>query len=172
MAIDIILTIVMVICFITDVREEKIYNKVVLPSILIVLILNSWFYGFDGFKLSALGIITGLAILLIPYLLGGMGAGDVKLLAFIGAAKGVAFVINSAIYMALIGGAVSLAILIFNKQAVGFMKSIFYWVVSSFYKVKREIDFSNSGKKNKFPYGTAIVTGALICLLFKEAWII
>jgi prepilin peptidase CpaA len=172
MAIDIILAVVLGICFITDIRGQKIYNKIILPSILIVMILNSWFYGFDGFKLSSLGFLIGMAILLIPYLLGGMGAGDVKLLAFIGAAKGVAFVINSAIYMALIGGVISLAILIFNKQAVGFIKSIFSWIVSLFYKVQRAIDFSNSSAKNKFPYGTAIVAGALVCLLFKEAWII
>lgn len=172
MVIDIIFIIVLAICFVTDVREQKIYNKIVLPSIIIVFILNSIFYGIEGFKISSLGFLAGFGILFIPYLLGGMGAGDVKLLAFIGAAKGVAFVINSAIYMALIGGVISLVILIFNKQAVGFIKSIFSWLVSLFYKVRREIDFSNSGTKNKFPYGTAIVAGALICQFFKEAWII
>lgn len=172
MLIDIIFIIVLAVCFITDCREQKIYNIVVLPSIVIVLILNIFTYGFDGFKLSSLGFLTGLSILLIPYFLGGMGAGDVKLLAFVGAAKGVAFVFNSAIYMAIVGGVISLAILIYNKQAIGFFKSIFSWMFSFLYKVKRKIEFSNSGVSNKFPYGTAIVAGALICLFFKEAWII
>ncbi len=104
MLIDIIFLIVLVICFVTDIREQKIYNKVVLPSILIVLILNILYYGFEGMKLSFFGFLAGLGILIIPYLFGGMGAGDVKLLAFVGAAKGVAFVINSAIYMAIVGG--------------------------------------------------------------------
>lgn len=172
MVIDIILIVVMVICFITDVREQKIYNKIVIPSILIVLIINSWVYGFDGFKLSSLGFLTGMAILLIPYLLGGMGAGDVKLLAFVGAAKGVTFAINSAIYMALIGGLISLIVLIFNKQAISFFKSVIFWIISRIYNVRRKIEFSNSGKSSKFPYGTAIVAGAMICLFFKEALII
>jgi prepilin peptidase CpaA len=172
MLIDVIFLIVLVICFITDVREQKIYNKIVLPSILIMLVLNSWYYGFIGFKLSSLGFLTGIGILIIPYLFGGMGAGDVKLLAFIGAAKGVTFVINSAIYMAVFGGIVALAILVFNKQAVGFFKSVFSWIVSLFYKVRRDIEFSNSGGKNKFPYGIAIVAGALICQFFKGAWIL
>lgn len=172
MLIDVIFLIVLVVCFITDCREQKIYNKIVLPSILIVLILNSWYYGFYGFELSSLGFLTGIGILIIPYLFGGMGAGDVKLLAFIGAAKGVTFVINSAIFMAVIGGIVALAILIFNKQAVGFFKSVLSLIVSFFYKVRRDIDFSNSGGKNKFPYGIAIVAGALICQFFKGAWIL
>ena len=63
-----------------------------------------------------------------------MGAGDVKLFAFVGAAKGVAFVVNSAIYMALVGGLISLIILIFNKQVSVFFKSLFSWIVSYFIK--------------------------------------
>lgn len=172
MLINAVFMTVLVICFVTDVREQKIYNKIVLPSTLMVLILNSWMYGFDGFKLSLFGFIAGLAILLIPYLFGGMGAGDVKLLAFIGAAKGVTFVVNSALYMAIVGGVVALAILVFNKQAASFIKNVFSWIISLFYKVRREIDFSNNVGKNKFPYGTAIVTGALICHFFKGAWLI
>jgi prepilin peptidase CpaA len=172
MLIDAIFLIVMAVCFITDCREQKIYNIVVLPSIFIVIILNSLFYGFDGFVLSVGGFLTGLGILLIPYLLGGMGAGDVKLLALVGAAKGVSFVVNSAIYMALVGGVISLAILIYNKQVIGFFKSIFSWMISFVYQVRRKVEFSNSEVNNKFPYGTAIVAGALICQLFKGAWII
>ena len=82
------------------------------------MILNILYYGFEGLKLSFLGFLAGLGILIIPYLFGGMGAGDVKLLAFVGAAKGVTFVVNSAIYMAFVGGVISLVILILNKQAV------------------------------------------------------
>ena len=172
MLIDVIFLIVMAVCFITDCREQKIYNIVVLPSIFLVIVLNSWFYGFDGFILSVAGFLTGLGILLIPYLLGGMGAGYVKLLAFVGATKGVMFVFNSAIYMALIGGLISLMILIFNRQVMSFFQSLFSWLFSLSYRVKRKIEFSKSGTIKKFPYGTAIIMGALVCLLFKEAWII
>ena len=38
-----------------------------------------------GFLFSGKGLLVGFLILLIPYLLGGMGAGDVKLMAAIGA---------------------------------------------------------------------------------------
>lgn len=172
MLIDLVLVMVLTVCFITDVRQQKIYNIVVMPSILAVLVLNIWCSGFAGLELSSFGFLTGLGILLIPYLLGGIGAGDVKLLAFVGAAKGVFFVLNAAIYMALVGGVVALIIMIFHKQALEFLKSIFFWLFSRLLGVKRKFEISNSGIKNKFPYGTAIVAGALICLLFKGAWII
>jgi len=172
MFIDVLLLIVLAICFFTDCREQKIYNIVVLPSIIAVFIINILMFGFDGFKLSSLGFLTGFGILLIPYVLGGMGAGDVKLLAFIGAAKGIAFVLNSAIYMAIVGGVISIGILIFNKHLVVFIKLIISWITSLLYNTGRKIELSNTGAKNKFPYGIAIVAGALISLFFKGAWIL
>lgn len=172
MIIDVIFLTVLAVCFITDILQQKIYNIVVLPSILTVLFFHIYFSGLQGLKLSSLGFLTGLCILLIPYFLGGMGAGDVKLLAFIGAAKGTVFVLNTAIYMALIGGIISIAILIINKQIINFFKSIFSYIFSFVFGIRRKIELNNSGFSNKFPYGTAIVLGALVCLLFKEVWII
>ncbi|MBW2186737.1 MAG: prepilin peptidase [Deltaproteobacteria bacterium] len=44
--------------------------------------------GFSGFTTSVAGLVTGLLLLIIPYLMGGMGAGDVKALAALGALLG------------------------------------------------------------------------------------
>ncbi|MEQ8156622.1 MAG: prepilin peptidase [Clostridiaceae bacterium] len=172
MLFDILLVVVLVICFVTDFKRQKIYNAVIFPSLVTAYVLNIFFSGFNGFKFSLLGFFTGLCILLIPYLLGGMGAGDVKLLSFIGALKGSFFVLNTAVYMALIGGVIALMIIMFRKDSIKFIKSIFLWLFSFFSGVKYTIDFSTSGFSQKYPYGTAIVLGAFICLLFKGAWII
>jgi prepilin peptidase CpaA len=173
MLFDIVLSIILVVCFITDFRQQKIYNIVIYPSICIALIMNIVFSGLEGLKFSLLGLATGFAILLIPYLLGGMGAGDVKLLSFIGAIKGSVFVLNSAVYMALLGGMISLVLIISNKQTKSFFKSFASWIASIFRGLSYKIEFSSSGFSSvKFPYGTAIVLGAFICLFFKGAWII
>lgn len=172
MLINIVLVLVLVICFVTDFKQQKIYNFVMFPSLITAFILNLCFNGFAGLKLSLLGFVTGLCILLIPYLLGGMGAGDVKLLTFIGVLKGSVFVLNTAIYMALIGGVIALIIIIFQKQTVKFFKTFFLWLFSFFSGIRYKLEFENSGLSKKYPYGTAIVLGALICLLFKGAWII
>lgn len=172
MFIDFILAIVLIICFITDLKKQKIYNKVIFPSLGAAVILNIWFSGFAGLKLSLLGFATGLCILLIPYFLGGMGAGDVKLLSLIGAVKGSLFVLNTAIYMAFIGGAVAIVVIIFQKQTISFIKALFSWIASFVCGVKYKLKLPTSYFHKRYPYGIAIVGGAMICLLFKGAWII
>lgn len=172
MLIDIVFVSVLAICFVTDFKQQKIYNVIIFPSIVTAFTLNLWFNGFTGLKFSLLGFVTGLSILMIPYLLGGMGAGDVKLLSFIGILKGSVFVLNTAIYMALIGGAIAIIIILLQKQTIKFFKTFFLWLFSFFYGVRYKLEFSTSSLSKKYPYGTAIVLGALICLLFKGAWII
>lgn len=172
MILDIIFILVLIICFITDLKQQKIYNKIIFPSLALAVILNICNNGFTGLKASLVGFIIGLFILLIPYLLGGMGAGDVKLLSLIGAFKGSFFVLNTTIYMALIGGIVALLIIIFQKQTINLIKSLFLWLYSLLSGVKYKFQFPTSYFSKKYPYGTAIITGALICIFFKGAWII
>jgi prepilin peptidase CpaA len=172
MLIDMVLVLVLVICFITDFKHQKIYNVVVFPSIGIAFMLNILLSGFSGLLVSLLGLITGLVILMIPYVLGAMGAGDVKLLSLIGAFKGSIFVLNTSVYMALTGGIIALIIIMFRKQTISFFKTFFLWLFYFFSGVKYKIEFPASSFSKKYPYGTAIVLGALICLLFEGAWII
>ena len=89
------------------------------------LFITIYTSGFEGFLFSGKGFLVGLGLLMIPYLLGGMGAGDVKLMAAIGALMGTSFVFYSFIYTALIGGLIAL-LLIFKKR--GFMNSIKYFI--------------------------------------------
>lgn len=172
MLLDIILILVLSICFVTDLKERKIYNKVIFPALFITVALQFAYSGLGGIKLSLLGFIIGLSILLIPFLLGGMGAGDVKLLALIGAIKGGAFVLNTAIYMALLGGAIAILVIIFQKQTIILIKMIFLWIFSQFSGITYKLEFPTSFFSKKYPYGVAIVGGAIICFLCEGAWII
>lgn len=172
MILNIILIVILSICFITDITVQKIYNKVIFPSLAAAFIFNTIFYGYSGLKLSVVGFATGLCILLIPYFLGGIGAGDVKLLSLIGAIKGSTFVLNTAIYMALIGGIIAIIIILLHKETKNFIKTLFFWIVSFFHGTRYKLEFSTTVLLKKYPYGTAITAGAAICLIFKGAWII
>ncbi len=172
MILDIILISILIICFLTDLKYQKIYNKIIYPTLLTVIVIQIISSGFSGFKTSILGFIVGLSILLIPYFLGGIGAGDVKLLALIGATKGSIFVLNTALYMALIGGIIALLIIVYKKELKNFFKTIVTWISSLFNGVKYKIEQPTSSLTQKYPYGIAIVGGALICFFFKGAWII
>lgn len=172
MIFDTILVLVLIICFITDLKEQKIYNKVIFPALFGAISLHFILNGFDGLKLSLLGLLIGFVMLLIPYFLGGIGAGDVKLLALIGAVKGGFFVVNTAIYMAMIGGVIALVIILIHKETISFFKGIILWGRALFYGTKYKLELPTSAFLRKYPYGVAIVGGALICLFFRRAWIV
>ena len=84
----IILVAVVVISAVSDVWKGKIYNVVTYPAIVIGFGLQLAQHGFAGLMSS----LEGLAICVLPtlplLLLGGLGGGDVKLLAVVGIVAG------------------------------------------------------------------------------------
>ena len=159
---NVLLIILLVICVITDIRERKIYNVVLLPFLVTSWLIHTIVAGLPGLSETLLGTATGFGILLIPYLLGGMGAGDVKLLAVIGALKGTWFVLFAALNMAIAGGVMALIIIVCRK---GIRKRIFH-VASFFHSLRHGIGLpliSNPELlKTTYPYGIAIAIGAII----------
>ena len=70
---------------VTDVWKYKVYNILTLPLLGSGLLYHLLAGGREGFQQSLYGIVFGIGVLLIPHLMGGMSAGDLKLLAGIGA---------------------------------------------------------------------------------------
>ncbi len=68
-----------------DVWKYKIHNALTLPLLVSGLIFHAATGGASGLSGSAAGVLAGFGSLLIFYILGGMGAGDVKLMAAVGA---------------------------------------------------------------------------------------
>jgi prepilin peptidase CpaA len=63
----------------------KVPNWLTYPLILSGWVYSTWAFGWEGLGWSMVGTLIGLALLLPAYAVGGMGAGDVKLLAGVGA---------------------------------------------------------------------------------------
>lgn len=87
-AFTIILTILVLVISIFDLRQRRIPNFLVFPAMLVGLILHSIAGGFSGALFSLKGIGMGFGLLIIPYIAKGMKAGDVKFLMAIGAITG------------------------------------------------------------------------------------
>ena len=110
------LALVMLMVVESDVREQRIPNVMVLFVLLAGLALNgvgpangreglfSHFPGALGIGTALLGVLVGLALFLPLYLLRAMGAGDVKLLAALGAFTGPVEIIGLALSILVAGG--------------------------------------------------------------------
>ena len=67
--------------------------------------------GWQGAGTALLGTVVGFAVFLIFYLLGGMGGGDVKLMAGFGALLGAGRLLEAALWTAGVGGIMAVAVL-------------------------------------------------------------
>ena len=78
--------IIATVALFTDTRRGRIPNWLTFPALGLGVALHSFVGGGDGLLFAAEGAALGLGLFLVPFLIGGMGAGDVKLLAALGAA--------------------------------------------------------------------------------------
>ncbi len=74
----------------------------------LAFLAHGWVGGFQGMLFSLAGLGTGFGLFIFFYLAGGMGAGDVKLMAAIGAIVGAYGALVSGILAILVGGVYAL----------------------------------------------------------------
>jgi prepilin peptidase CpaA len=127
---------------------------VTFPAIGLGVLVHTFTAGLDGLFFSLLGIVIGFGLLIFPYLLGGMAAGDVKLLMAIGALKGTAFTFGSFIYIAIIGGIIAVIILVMKKEFSTTIKRMIFSL-----RLQTLDGLNKNEIHHAFPYGVAIVLG-------------
>lgn len=99
-----------------DVRSRRIPNFITGPALLFGLLLHAEVGGWrDMFSALAAGLICG-AVFLIFYLAGGMGAGDVKLIAAVGCIAGMPSVAYLLVLTALAGGVMGIGMAVVRGQ--------------------------------------------------------
>lgn len=166
--VDVLVAITVTTSVFTDLRERKIYNKVVIPAAVCGLVVNSWFSGTNGLVFSLKGLGAGLALLFIPFALGGFGAGDVKLVGAIGSLKGTFFVFKVFLATGIAGGILAILLLVKQKRLVSTLKRIglsFYIFVGSVFKVNTLRSLDKAEFHESLPYGLAIGIGTITAYL-------
>lgn len=165
-AIQVIFFLVLIVCAVTEVRENKIYNIVTYPAILLGLGLNFLRGGTAGAYFSLLGAGVGFTVYLLFYWMKGLGPGDVKLGAAIGAMKGTHFTVEMILWSACFGFIMA----IFTIGIVGAV-ALFKGAAREVRTIRvRPAEGAASGETPKeperkmplIPYGAAICMGAAV----------
>ena len=160
LAINLILILLALTSFIADITKKKIYNVQTYPSMVLGLILSYAAGGGHGILMSFAGLFTGLALLFIIFLAGGIGAGDVKFLGAIGALKGTVFVLWTMFYTGLIGGIMAFALLIWKGKLISTFRNFFTFL-------RHPVKAHGNQKPEEriyLPYGVAISLGSILAL--------
>ena len=135
-----------------DWKARRIPNWLTFGTLFLALVLNFLDFKLHGLLNSLIGFFTGIALLFIPYALGGMGAGDVKLLGAIGALVGYKSVILIFIYSAICGLFLGIIWILFTPGHLKFL-------------LKTGQILPTVDKKQKIPYGIAIFMGTFIYII-------
>ncbi len=101
-----------VVIGVIDVSRYKIYNVCTIPLLASALLYHIVQGGWLGLGTSLAGMAFGFGVLLVPYLFGGMGAGDVKLMAAVGAWLGLPTTLYVLVATGLAAGIYGMALLV------------------------------------------------------------
>jgi prepilin peptidase CpaA len=99
----VVIVIALVAC-VTDLRAKRIPNVLTFGGALAGIAFHAVTGGFTGVGHSAGGWVVGVLAYILPFVLGGLGAGDVKLIAALGAWLGPVDTLWLALYTGIAGG--------------------------------------------------------------------
>jgi prepilin peptidase CpaA len=152
---------------IIDLRAQKIPNLITFPAAGLALAYHSFVNGFNGFLFSIAGLAAGVGLLLIPYLLGGMGAGDAKLMGVVGGVLGTKGVFYAFLFSAIVGGIYAVILtLVYRQLFRGFYKKQLN-NLSTFLSIRKHSPDPEDYDPNKprLCYGLAIAIGTAIYIV-------
>lgn len=161
-------TITLLVAAVIDGRQLKVPNWITYP-----MIVTGWIYstamspyaGWDGLSYSLLGTAVGLALLLPAYAIGGMGAGDVKLLAGVGAWMWPSVTFFAFAVSAVVGGVIAIGMIVWTRSWDKH-RDQFWLILNEIATVKdpeklAEIAAERKPRMFLLPYGIPIAIGSI-----------
>lgn len=144
-----------------DLKDRRIPNLLTGPALLTGLLMHLALDGPRGLATAfAAALICG-AVFLIFYLAGGMGAGDVKLIAAVGAMAGLPSTVSLLAFTAIAGGILALALAAYRgrlRQTLGNVAALTVHHAQVGLAPHPELNVRNAGML-RLPYGLAIALG-------------
>jgi prepilin peptidase CpaA len=160
-----LVTITLVVAAWIDGTKLKVPNRVTFPLIIGGWVYSTWFFGWEGLGFSLLGTAVGLALLLPAYSIGGMGAGDVKLLAGVGAWVGATDTFYAGCASTVIGAVLAIAMVLY-RRAWARHRDQFMMILGEIMTIRDPQQLSEIAAERKssmllLPYGIPIAMGTI-----------
>ncbi|MDT7041000.1 A24 family peptidase [Candidatus Nitronereus thalassa] len=147
---------------VTDFRKQKIPNILTFPSMVVGIAGHSLVHGWQGLGFSLSGLGLGLILLLGFYAMGGMAAGDVKLMAAVGSFLGPLNIFLVFLMTAILGGFYSLGMMIHVLGFRGMLEHVGGMFKTLFLTGRIKLAFAgNAESEVKLRYGLVIALGTL-----------
>jgi prepilin peptidase CpaA len=167
--IEMILLALVIVAAVYDIRFRRIPNWLTLLGVVAGLGLNAFlFQGWPGLRIGLAGLALGFGVYFLLYALRAMGAGDVKLMAAVGAMVGWQDWFWIFLFTAIIGGVAGLALAVSRRRLkktlfnVGFILSEMKSGRPA-YVGNEELDVRSS-KAQRLPHGAIIALGTILFL--------
>ncbi len=162
-----------------DVRRHRIPNILSFGAILVGLGLQVWALGTDGFLIGLGGLGVGLLVFLPLHLLGGMGAGDVKLMAAVGTFLGPSHTLLAAGVSLGVGGVLGVLLWLARGAAVAAALRRYASTLQALFFTRTLSPVSphtGEAPASRFAFAPAIAIGTVVALwwlkqLGQQRWI-
>ncbi len=173
-AIRILLALLVVIAAAVDIRQRRIPNWLTLSGVVLAIALNTFLYELDGLWLACKGLGLAFAVYFALYLLRGMGAGDVKLMAAVGATAGPLNWLGILVLTSVAGALAGLALVAIKGRMRSTFRNLYLILMSlrrgrAPYQDHPEIDVG-SAEGVRLPHAVMIALGTLGFLAAGAIW--
>jgi prepilin peptidase CpaA len=160
------LSLILIVAAIIDGWILKVPNWLTLPLVLAGWTAAAYCSGFSGLAWSMAGTAVGLGVLLPAYAIGGMGAGDVKLMAGIGAWIGATATFYAFCVTAIVGGVLAVAMVLVRRRWHHHVLQ-FFQIADEILTVRDADKLSAIAAQRKssmllLPYGIPIALGTIV----------
>lgn len=177
LAMGVLLPLLVVACW-QDYGNYQIRNTLVLAGALLGISLNTLLFASTGTLDSLTGCGIGLLLLLPFYLLRVMGAGDVKLMAMVGAFVGPTDILGIFLSTLIAGGMLALIVSLHKgmlrrllENIIGIFIRAFRIDKSSSLQDSLPVSDTTAGSVGKLPYAIAITLGTVAFLIIEQPMI-
>lgn len=161
-----VLLLVLSLAIVSDTLQHRIPNPLTFGALGCGLGLQTWEAGISGFSAGLAGIGIGFLLLLPFYLVNGMRAGDIKLMAAVGAFLG--FHTTLAVGFSLMTGMLfGLAVLLWKGGGAAWLNRyrVMFMLFASTGKWSYQPPATGEAAAASFPYAAAIASGTLVTVL-------